>query len=203
MLTTGFRLGANPAEQPLVMDLFVLKPPRPPVPRTAASVGDGDDLKFSFCDSVNYAVRKPSEEKLPPTRQELGHESICGGGIAFGIRPIGSPCLCDDIRMDPNAWSGHRIARGFGGAPPTREPSLLFHYPNPRYVARSLAPMPPQRPHPLIRPDFQLTGQQARHAPRAVGEEPLLRLFWKPCSWTNSIAAAPGNTSLKRCCKQV
>ena len=202
------------------MDLFVLKPPRPPVPRTAASVGDGDDLKFSFCDSVNYAVRKPSEEKLPRTVQvhwpslgtafdftdgviELGHESICGGGIAFGIPPIGSPCLCDGIRMDPNAWSGHRIARGFGGAPPTREPSLLFHYPNPRYVARSLAPMPPQRPHPLIRPDFQLTGQQARHAPRAVGEEPLLRLFWELCSWTNSIAAAPVNTSLKRCCKQV
>jgi hypothetical protein len=177
------------------MGLLGLKSAASPVPGTAASVGDGDDLKFSFCDSVNYAVRKPPEEKLLRPVQvhrpslwsafdfidgmiELDHESICGGGIALGIPQIGSPCLHDGVRMDSNAWSGHRIARGFGGAPLTREPSLLFPDLNHRCGVRSPRSMPPQRLRLLSRLDFQLAARPARLAPQAVDEGPLLRLFW-------------------------
>jgi hypothetical protein len=180
-------------------DRFVLEPPCFPIPGAPASVSNGDNLKFSFCNSVNYAVRKPPEEKLSRAVQvhrpslwsafdfidgmiELGHESICGGGIALGIPPMSSPCFRDGFKMDSNAWSGHRIARGFGGAPPTRELSSLFPCPNHRGGVRSLYPMPPQRLHPLSRPGFQLTGRRARLAPRPVGEGPLLRLFWEQTS---------------------
>ena len=176
------------------MGLLALKPAGSPIPGTAASVGDCDDLEVSFCDPVNYAVRKSPEEKLPRAVQvngpslgtffdfvdgmiELGHESNCSGGIPLGIPPIGSPCLCDGVRMESSVWSGHRIARGSGGAPLTREPSLFFPCPNHRCGVRSPYSMPPRRLHRLSRPDSQLAGPQSRHAPRAVGEGPLLRFF--------------------------
>jgi hypothetical protein len=173
------------------MDLVGLKSATSPVSGTAASVGDGDNLKSSFSNSVNDAVRKPPEEEFPRTVQvhppslwtdgvtELGHESICGGGIALGISPVGGPCLRDGVRMNPNAWSGHRIARGFGGGPPTREPSLLFPALNDRCGVRSPYSTPPQRLRLWSRLDFQLAGRQARRAPQAVDEGPLLRLFWE------------------------
>lgn len=178
------------------MHVLALKAAGFPISGTAASVGDCDDLEVSFCDPVNYAVRKSPEEKLPRAVQvhgpslgtvfdfidgmiELGHESNCGGGISFGVPPIGSPCLCDGVRMEPSAWSGHRIARGSGGAPPTREPSLFFPCPNHRYGVRSPYSMPPPRLHPLSHPDFQLACPQSRRAPQPVGEGPLLGLFWE------------------------
>jgi hypothetical protein len=55
----------------LGVDLLGLKSAGSPVPRTAASVGDCDDLNFSCCNSVNYAVRKPPKEKFPRIMQML------------------------------------------------------------------------------------------------------------------------------------
>ena len=178
------------------MDLLALKSAAAPIPGTAASVGDCDDLEFSFCDPINYAVRKSPEEKLPRAVQvhgpslrtvfdfidgmiELGHESNCGGGIPLRVPPIGSPCLCDGVRMEPSVWSGHWLARGSGGALPTREPSLFFPCPNHRCGVRSPYSTPLRRLHPTSRPDFQLAGRQSRRAPRPVSEGPLLRFFWE------------------------
>ena len=163
-------------------------------------MGDGDDLKVSFCDSVNYAVRKPPEEKLPRTVQvhwpslgtafdftdgliELGHESICGGGIALGIPPKGGPCFRDSLGMELSAWTIHEPVRGSGAAPPTKVPSLLFPCLNPRCGVQSPYPTPPQRLHPLIRPDFQLAGRQAQRALQQADVAPLPKPFCGSCSW--------------------
>jgi hypothetical protein len=176
------------------MDLLNLQSAVSPVSGTAASVGDCDDLEISFCDSVNYAVRKSPKKKFSRTVQvhrpslgtvldfidgmiELGHKSNCRGGISLGIPPISSRCLCDGVRMEPSAWSGHWIAREFGGVRSTREPSLFSPCPTHRCGGRSPYSMPPRRLHRLSRPDSQLAGPQSRHAPRPVGEERPLGLF--------------------------
>ena len=178
------------------MDLLDLKSADSPVSGTAASVGDGDNLKLSFGDPVNYTVRKSPEKKLPRAMQvngpslgtvfnfidgmiELGHKSNCGGWIALDLPPIRSPRLRTGVRMEPSASSGHRIDRGSDGAPPTKELSLLFPCPNHRCGVRSPYPMPPRRLHPPSRLDSQLAGPQSRLALRPVGEGLLLGFFWE------------------------
>jgi hypothetical protein len=96
------------------MDLLGLESAGSPVPRTAASVGDCDDLNFSCCsmDLTDGVI-------------EFRDESICSSGIAFGIPLVGSLCLSDRLRMEPNAWSGQRIVRGSGAASRTRERSYF------------------------------------------------------------------------------
>jgi hypothetical protein len=88
----------NSLEQIVGMDLFALKSAGSPIPGTAASVGDCDDLEVSFCDPINYAVRKSPEEELPRAVQvhgpslgtffdfidgmiELGHEATAAEGF--------------------------------------------------------------------------------------------------------------------------
>jgi hypothetical protein len=57
------------------MDLFALKSAGSPIPGTAASVGDCDDLEVSFCDPINYAVRKSPEENFLVPCKCTGHRS--------------------------------------------------------------------------------------------------------------------------------
>src|SRR5688500_6443032 len=134
------KISADSTARTLSIDSFDLKPPRPPITRTAAAMGQSDNLNGGMGEPVNYRVRETSEKKFsctiqmhgPPLRTgldltdgviELRDESIRSRGIAFGIPLVGSPGLSDRVRMEPNAWSGHRIVRGSGAAPRTREPS--------------------------------------------------------------------------------
>ena len=163
-----------------------------------------DNLNGGSGDPVNYRVWKTSEEKFsgttqmhgPPLRTvldltdgvaEFRDESIRGRGIAFGIPFVGRLCLSDRVRMEPNAWSGHRIVRGSGAAPRTRERSLLYPDLIHRCVAQSPHSTPIQHPHRLSHPSSQADDRQARHALRREDAVPLLRLFhdWASCLQIN------------------
>lgn len=188
----------------LSMDLSDLKAPRPPIARTAAPMGHRDNLNGGSADPVNYRVWKTSEEKFSGTTQMYGpplrtaldltdgvaqfrDESISGREIAFGIPFVGRLCLSDRVRMEPNAWSGHRIVRGSGAAPRTREPSLLYPDLSHRCVAQSPHSTPIQHPHRLSHPSSQADDRQARHALRREDAAPLLRLShdWASCLQIN------------------
>src|SRR5262249_31344588 len=151
--------------------------------RTAMPVGDSDDLNGGSGVPVNYSVRETPEEKFPRAKQVHGptlwtvldstdgvvqfkDESIRSKGITFGIPFIGGLCFSDRIRMEPNAWNGHWIVRGFGGAPRTKELTLYF----PDLIHRCGVQSPystlPQH-HPLsIHPSCQSNDRQAQHGPR-------------------------------------
>ena len=176
------------------MDLSVLKSPRLPITRTASPVGHRNHLNGGFGDPVNYPVRETSEEKFPRIMQmhrptlrtgldltdgviEFRDESICSSGIAFGIPLVGSLCLTDRLRMEPNAWSGQRIVRGPGGAPRTRARSLLFLDLDHRCVAQSPYSTPIRHPHRLSHPSFRADDRQARHVLQQADGGLLLRLF--------------------------
>jgi hypothetical protein len=165
---------------------LALKPPRLPITRTAASMGHSDNLNGRFGDPVNYPVGKTSEEKFPRTMQmhgptlrtgldltdgviEFRDESIRSREIAFCIPLVGSLCLSDRVRMEPNAWSGHRIVRGPGAVPRTRKRSLLSPDLDHRCVAQSPYSMPIQHPHRLSHPSFQADDRQALHALQREG----------------------------------
>ena len=173
-------MGTNSTVRTLRMDLSVLKSPRLPIARTVSPVGHRDHLNGGFGYPLNYPVRKTSEAKFPLIMQmhrpalrtgldltdgviEFRDESICSSGIAFGIPLVGSLCLSDRLRMESNAWSGQRIVRGSGGAPRTREPSLLFPDLDHRCVAQSPYSMPIRHPHRLSHPSFRGVDRQARH----------------------------------------
>ncbi len=145
-----------------------LKPPRLPITRTALW-------------PVNYLVRETSEEKFPRTMQmhgptlrsgldltdgviEFRDESIRSRGIAFGIPRVGSLCLSNRVRMEPNAWRRHWVNRGSGAAPQTRKRSLLSPDLDHRCVAQSPYSMPIPHPHRLSYPSFQADDRQALHA---------------------------------------
>ena len=176
------------------MDLSVLKPSRLPITRTASPVSHRDNLNGGFGDPVNYPVRETSAETFPRIMQmhrptlptgldltdgviEFSDESICGSGIAFGIPPIGSLCLSDRLRMEPNAWSGQRIVRGSGVAPRTRERSLLFPDLDHRCGVQSPCSMPIRHPHRLSHPSCRADDQQAQHVLQQADGGLLLRLF--------------------------
>ena len=108
---------------------------------------------------------------------EFRDESICSSGIAFGIPLVGSLCLSDRLRMEPNAWSGQRIVRGSGAAPRTRERSLLFPDLDHRCVAQSPYSTPIRHPHRLSHPSFRADDRQARHVLQQADGGLLLRLF--------------------------
>ena len=182
------------------MDLSDFKPPRLPIARTATPMGHRDNLDGGLVDPVNYPVRETSEEKFSRATQMYGpslrtvldltdaviefrNESIRGRGIAFGIPLVGSLCLSDRVRKEPNAWSGHRIVRGSGAAPQTRESSLLSPDPDHRCVAQFPYSTPIQHPHRLSHPSFQADDRQARLAPRWEGARPLSKLSrdWASC----------------------
>jgi len=159
-----------------------------------------NNLNSGLGHPVNYRVRETAEEKSPRTMQmhgpplrtvldltdgviEFRDESICGRGIAFGIPLVGRLCLSDRVRMEPNAWSGHRIVRGSGAAPRTRESSLLYPGLDHRCVAQSPHSTPIQHPHRRSHPSFQADDRQALHAPRWEDAAPLSRLShdWASC----------------------
>ena len=183
----------------LSMDLPDLKP-RLPIAGTAASMGHSDNLNGGLDDPVNYRVRETPEEKSPRTAQmhgsplrtgldladgviEFRDESIRGRGIAFGIPVVSRLRLSDCVRMESNAWSGHRIVRGSGAAPRTREPSLLCPDLDRRCVAQSPCSTPIQHPHRLSHPSFQADDRQALHAPRWEDAGPLSKLSDDRASW--------------------
>ncbi len=182
------------------MDLSDLKPPRLPVTRTAAPVGDSDNLNGGFGDPVNYPVRKTSEEKFPRAMQmngptlrtgldltdgvvEFRDEGIRSRAIVFGIPLVGSLCLSDRVRMEPNAWSSHRIVRGSGAVPRTRERSLLSPDLDHRCVAQSPYSRPIQHPRRPSHPSFQADDRQVLPAPRWEDAGPLSKLSedWASC----------------------
>jgi len=186
------------------MNLSDFKPPRLPIAGTAAPMGHSNNLNGGSGDPVNYRVRETSEEKFPRTTQmhgpslrtlldltdgvtELRDESIRGRGIAFGIPFVGSLCLSDCVRMEPNAWSVHRIVRGSGAEPRTKEPSSLYPGLDHRCVAQSPHSTPIRHPHRLCHPSFQADDRQARHAPRREDAAPLSRPShdWASCSQIN------------------
>ncbi len=158
----------------------MLNMPHFPVSGATASVGHGDDLDCCWRDPINHRVGKTAQEKFSCAVQvhrrafrafgnftdrviELGYESIGSRGITFGIPLVGSPCLSYRVRMEPNAWTGHRIVRGSGVAPQTRERSLLSPDLDHRCVAQSPYSMPIQHPHRLSHPSFQADDRQALH----------------------------------------
>ena len=104
---------------------------------------------------------------------EFRDESICSSGIAFGLPLVGSLCLSDRLRMEPNAW----IVRGSGAAPRTRERSLLFPDLDRRCVAQSPYSTPIRHPHRLSHPSFRADDRQARHVLQQADGGLLLRLF--------------------------
>jgi hypothetical protein len=156
-------------------------------------MGHCDNLNGGFGDPVNYPVGETSEEKFPRTMQvhgpalrtrldltdgviEFREESIRSSRIPLGILLVGSLCLSDRLRMEPNAWSGQRIVRGFGAAPRTRERSLLFPDLDRRCVAQSPYSTP-RHPHRLSHPSFRADDRQARHVLQQANGGLLLRLF--------------------------
>jgi hypothetical protein len=182
------------------MDLSVLKPPGLPITRTASAMGHCDNLNGGFGDSVNYPVGETSEEKFPRTMQvhgpalrtrldltdgviELREESIRSSRIPLGLPLVGSLCLSDRLRMEPNAWSGHPIVRGSGAALRTRERSLLYPDLAHRCVAQFPYSTPTQHPHRLSPPGFRADDRQALRAPRWEGAGPLSKLSddWASC----------------------
>ena len=188
----------------LSINLADFKPPRLPIARTAAPMGHSDNLNGGLGDPVNYTVRETAEEKFPRTMQmhgptlrtgldltdgviEFRDESIRSRGIAFGIPLVCRLCLSDRVRMESNAWSGHRIDRGSGAAPQTKESSLLSPDLDHRCVAQSPHSTPIQHPHRLSHPSFQADERQARHAPRWEDAAPLSRLShdWASCLQIN------------------
>ena len=196
--------GHQVSSDQLIMDLSAFKAPRPPIARTAAPMGHSDNLNCGSGDPVDYRVWKTSEKKFsgatqmygPPLRTALDltdgvaqfrDESIRGRGIAFRIPIVSRLRLGDRLRMEPNAWKGHRIVRGSGAAPRTREPSLLCPDLDHRCVAQSPCSTPIQHPHRLSHPNFQAGDRQARHAPRWEDATPLSRLFhdWASCLQIN------------------
>ncbi len=199
------------------MDLPDLKP-RLPMARTAAPMGHSDNLNGGLGDPVNYRVRETSEEKFsrttqmhgPPLRTlldladgaiEFRDESIRGRGIAFSIPIVSRLCLSDCVRMESNAWSGHRIVRGSGAAPRTREPALLYPDPDHRCVAQSPCSTPIQPPHRLSHPNFQADDWQARHAPRWEDATPLSRLSHDWASWLEIKRRIGFRQSICRACE--
>jgi hypothetical protein len=175
------------------MDLSDLKSPGLPITRTSPPVGHSNNLNGGFGNPVNYPVRETSEEKFPRTMQmhgptlrtaldlsdgviEFRDESIRGRGIAFGIPLVGSFCLSDRVRMEPNAWTSHRIVRGSGAAPQTRELSLLSYDLDHRCAAQSPYSKPIQHPHRPSHPSFQADDRQALHAPRWEDAGPLSKV---------------------------
>jgi hypothetical protein len=117
---------------------------------------------------------------------EFRDEGIRSRGVAFGIPLVGSLCLSDSVRMEPNASSGHPIVRGSGVARRTRESSLLSPDPSHRCVAQSPYSTPIQHPHQLSHPSFQADNRQGRHAPRWEDAGPLSRLSRDWASWLQS-----------------
>jgi hypothetical protein len=190
----NFEIGTNSNVRTLAMDLSVLKTPRLPITRTASPVGHRDNLNGRSGDPVNYPVRETSEEKFPRIMQmhrptlrtgldltdgviEFRDESICGSGIAFGIPLVGSLCLSDRLRMEPNAWSGQWIVRGSGAAPRTRERSLLFPDLDHRCGVQSPYSMPIRHPHRQTHPSCRADDRQAQHVLQQADGGLLLRLF--------------------------
>ena len=199
------------------MDLPDLKP-RLPIARTAAPMGHSYNLNGGLGDPVNYRVRETPEEKSPRTAQmhgpplrtlldltdgviEFRDESIRRRGISFGIPIVSRLCLGDRVRMEPNAWSGHRIVRGSGAAPRTREPSLLYPDLDRRCVAQSPCPTPIQHPHRLSHPNFQADDRQALHAPRWEDAGPLSELSDDRASWLQIKRRIGFRQSICRTCR--
>ena len=157
-------------------------------------MGHSDNLNSGLGDPVNYPVAETPEEKSPRTPQmhgpllrtaldltdgviEFRDESIPSRATAFGILGVGSLCFSDRVRMESNAWSGHRIVRGSGAVPRTTESSLLSPGRDHRFAAQSLHPTPIQHHHRLSHAGFQANDRQAREAPRWEDAAGLSRLY--------------------------
>ena len=175
-----------------------------PVTRTAASMCHSYDLDCCVGNSIIHRVGKSAKKIFPgvvrvlrPARRTVAdgtdggvqgrHKSSRGSRIAFGIPIICRLGFSDSAGVKSNAWCGHRIARGFGGAPPTREPFLLFPDPVRRYGVQSLYSTPIQRLHRRHRPNCPIGGQPALHAPLVASATPHPRPSVERASYGQSI----------------
>ena len=175
-----------------------------PVTRTAASMCHSYNLDCCFGNSINHRVRKSAKKIFPgivrvlrPARRTVTdgtdsvvqsrHESSGGRRAALGIPIVTSLGFSDSAGVKSNAWRGHRIVRGFGGVPPTREPFLLFPDLGRRYGVRSLYSTPIQHLHRRHRPSCPIDGQPELRAPLVASATPRPRPFVERTSYGQSI----------------
>ena len=193
-------MGFVPAVQSIDVSLFVLEPPWRPVSRATASMGHGYDLNGPICHPVNYRVGKTPDKDLPRAVQvhwpslgtaldftdgviELGHESVCSGGIALSVPLIRNSCFDDRVRMEFNVWTSHGIVRGFGVGRRTREPFSLFPYPNRQPVVRSPYSTLLPRLYPPSHLNFRSDDRRAQRALPQEDAAPLPKPFCGSSSW--------------------
>ncbi len=178
-----------------------------PVTRTAASMRYSYDLDRCVGNSINHRVGISAKKIFPgvvrmlrPARRTVAddtdgivegrHKGRSGRRIALGIPIVSRLGFSDSAGVKSNAWSGHRIARGFAGVPPTREPFLLFPDRGRRYGGRSLYSTPIQHLHRRHRPSYPIGGQPGLRAPLAASAIPLPRPSVERASYAQSIRLA-------------
>ena len=186
---------------------FVLQTSSSPVTRTTASMCYGHDLDRCFGNSINHSVGKSAKKifscvvrKLRPARRTVAddtdgvvegrHKGRGGRRVALGIPIVTRLGFSDGTGVEPNAWRGHWLVRGFGGVPPTRESFLLFPDLGPRRGARSLYSTPIQHLHRRHRPSCPISGQPALHAPLVASARPRPRPSVERASCPQSIRLA-------------
>jgi len=175
-----------------------------PVTRTAASMCHSYNLDCCVGNSINHRVGKSAQKIFPgvvrvlrPARRTVAddtdgvvqsrHESSGGRRVALGIPIVSRLGFGDSAGVKSNAWRGHRNVRGFGGVPPTREPSLLFPDLGRRYGVRSLYSTPIQHLHRRRRPSCPIGGQPELHAPLVASATPRPRPSVERASYGQSI----------------
>ncbi len=186
---------------------LVLQASSAPVARAAASMGHSYDLDRCIGHSINHSVGKSAKKIfscvvriLRPARRtvtddtdgvvEGRHKGRGGRRIALGIPIVSRLGFGDSAGVKSNAWRGHRIARGFGGVPPTREPFLLYPCLGRRFGARSLYSTPIQHLHRRHHPSCPISGQPELHAPLVASATPLPRPSVERASYTQNIRLA-------------
>lgn len=103
----------------------------------------GYDLDRCVGNSINHSVGKSAKQIFPsvvpmlrPARRTVAddtdgvvegrHKGRGGRRVALSIPIVSRLGFRDGAGVESNAWRGHRLVRGFGGVPPTRESFLLF-----------------------------------------------------------------------------
>ena len=118
------------------------------------------------------------------------HESSGSRRVALGIPIVSRLGFSDGAGVESNAWRGHRLVRGFGGVPPTRESFLLFPDLGRRRGVRSLYSTPIQHLHRRHRPSCPIGDQPGLHAPLVASATPLPRPSDERASCAQSIRLA-------------
>lgn len=148
------------------------------------------DLDRCVGNSINHSVGKSAKQifssvvrMLRPARRTVADDT---DGV-FESRHSG---FRNGAGMESNAWRGHRLVRGFGGVPPTRESFLLFPDLGRRRGVRSLYSTPIPHLHRRHRPSCPIGDQPGLHAPLVASVIPLPRPSDERASCAQSIRLA-------------